>query len=81
MILIFRDQAILDEIGATPDIEGGIGPVLIGTPVTALDGRVAISHPFSGVDLDWLAAYMQGENPPCQVVDALPGDFIPVTAE
>ncbi len=103
MILIFASQATLDDIMCTPDIEGGCGPVMIGTPIrggryeqvpdddpesetgmktiVVPDGRVAISHPFSEVDLDWFAAYMQGENPPCQVVDALPGDFIPVTAE
>jgi len=76
MILIFKSQAILDEIGVSPDIEGGIGPVKIGTPVTAKDGRVAISHGFSEVDLDWLSAYTQGEKPTVFIVDKLPADFV-----
>lgn len=101
MILIFGSQAILDEIGATPDIEGGISPVMIGTTihgghyedvpdddpesetgikiVVVPDGRVAISHPFSEVELDWFSAYTQGENPKVVIVDTLPSDFIPVT--
>lgn len=81
MILIFGSQAILDDIQVTPDIEGGTGPVLIGTPVRAVDGRVAISHPFSEVDLDWFSAYTQEENPRVVIVDKLPSDFIPITNE
>jgi hypothetical protein len=75
-ILIFKNQAILDEIGFSPDIEGGIGPVKIGDPVKAVDGRVAICHPFSEVDLDWFSAYTQGENPQVVIVDKLPADFV-----
>jgi hypothetical protein len=33
LILIFASQATLDEIMCTPDIENGIGPVMIGTPI------------------------------------------------
>jgi len=80
-IIIFSSQAWLKEIVCTPDLENGIGPVLIGTPLQAQDGRVAIAHPFDEITCDWFEAYMQRENPPCQVVDALPGNFIPVTAE
>ena len=80
-ILIFASQATLDDIMCTPDIEGGCGPVLIGTPLQAQDGRVAIAHPFDEITCDWFEAYMQRENPPCQVVDELPVDFIPVTSE
>jgi hypothetical protein len=76
MILIFGSKAILDEIGASPDILGGIGPVLIGTPVTAKDGRVAISHNFSDVDLDWFKGYTQKLIPPVVIVDKLPKDFV-----
>lgn len=76
MILIFGSQAILDEVGATPDIEGGIGPVGIGDSVKAKDGRVAIAHPFSQIDLDWFEAYTQGENPKVLIVDELPKDFV-----
>jgi hypothetical protein len=79
LILIFASQATLDDIQCTPDIENGVGPVMIGTPVTAQDGRVAISHPFSEVDLDWFSAYTQGDAPPVTIVDLLPSDFIPIT--
>jgi hypothetical protein len=79
LILIFASQATLDDITCTPDIENGIGPVMIGTPVRAQDGRVAISHPFSEVDCDWFSAYTQGDNPAVVICDTLPRDFIPVT--
>lgn len=75
-ILIFKNQTMLDEIGFSPDIVGGIGPVKIGTPVTAVDGRVAISHPFNEVDLDWFSAYTQAENPQVVIVEKLPADFV-----
>jgi hypothetical protein len=75
MIAIFTNQAALDEIGATPIIEGGIGAVFIGTPVLAVDGRVAISHPFRQIDLDWLEAYAGAE-----IVEELPADFVPVVS-
>ncbi len=76
MILIFGSQAILDEIAASPDIENGIGPVRIGTPVTAKDGRVAVSHAFSDVDLDWFKGYTQKLVPPVLIVEKLPADFV-----
>jgi len=102
-ILIFASQATLDDIMCTPDIEGGCGPVMIGTPIrggryeqvpdddpesetgmktiVVPDGRVAISHPFSEVDLDWFSAYTQGEHPAVVITDTLPVDFIPITGE
>jgi hypothetical protein len=52
---------------------------MIGTPVRAKDGRVAISHPFSEVDCDWFSAYTQGDHPAVVICETLPGDFIPVT--
>jgi hypothetical protein len=79
LILIFASQATLDEIMCTPDIENGIGPVMIGTPVRAQDGRVAISHPFSEIELDWFAAYTQGDNPSVVICETLPVDFIPIS--
>jgi hypothetical protein len=79
LILIFASQATLDDITCTPDIENGIGPVMIGTPVRAQDGRVAISHPFSEVDLDWFAAYTQGDRPSMVICETLPVDFIPIS--
>jgi hypothetical protein len=79
MILIFASQATLDDIMCTPNIEGGCGPVMIGTPVKAQDGRVAISHPFSEIELDWFAAYTQGDNPSVVICETLPVDFIPIS--
>lgn len=79
MILIFASQATLDDITCTPDIENGIGPVMIGTPVKAQDGRVAISHQFSEIELDWFAAYTQGDNPSMVICETLPVDFIPIS--
>jgi hypothetical protein len=83
-ILIFRDQALLDEIGISPAIEGGIGAVLVGQcavtaesgevttyradSVRAVDGRVAISHGFSDIDLDWFTAYTQGDSPTVVII-------------
>jgi hypothetical protein len=79
LILIFASQATLDDIMCTPNIEGGCGPVMIGTPVRAQDGRVAISHPFSEVDLDWFSAYTQGDHPAVVICDRLPADFVPIS--
>lgn len=76
MILIFGSQAILDEIGYSPIIEGGIGAVKMGTPLVAKDGRVAICHPFSEVDMGWFTAYTDGENPKLLIVETLPADFV-----
>jgi hypothetical protein len=101
LILIFASQATLDEIMCTPDIEGGGGPVMIGTQIhgghyeqipdddpenetgmktiVVPDGRVAISHPFSEIELDWFAAYTQGDNPSVVICETLPVDFIPIS--
>jgi hypothetical protein len=101
VILIFASQATLDDIMCTPDIEGGCGPVIIGTlirggryeqvpdddpesetgmkTIVVPDGRVAISHQFSEVDLDWFAAYTQGDSPSMVICETLPVDFIPIT--
>lgn len=73
-ILIVPNQAILDEIAATPDIEGGIGPVMMGTPLEAKDGRFAVCHPWNRVSIDWLTAYTKGAAK-AEIVDELPKDF------
>jgi hypothetical protein len=79
MVLVFTNRASYDaikaDIVATPDIEGGIGPVLFGQPLVGADGRCAISHPWSEVDGDWLTAYTSGENPPMQILTKLPTDW------
>ncbi len=74
VVLVVPNQTILDEIGCTPDLEGGIGPVLIGAPLTGADGRRAVCHPWSEVTRDWLEAYVQNISG-CQVLDELPQDW------
>jgi len=58
-----------------PESETGMKTIVVP------DGRVAISHPFSEVDLDWFAAYTQGENPAVIIVEELPADFVPMVTE
>jgi len=58
-ILIVPNKDILTEIACTPDLEGGIGPVLLGEPLELADGRFACCHPWNEVTLDWLAGYVQ----------------------
>ena len=48
---------IAAEIEVTAAIEGGAGPVRLGTPARMSDGRLALSHPFLEVDVDWILAY------------------------
>ena len=76
-VLLAPNQALLDEIAATPDIEGGIGPVKMGTPLVAEDGRLAVCHPWNKVSIDWLTAYT-ANIAKAQVVDVLPKDFVVV---
>lgn len=59
--LIFANQAALQrialDIGTTPYLEGGVGPVRLGAAVPLADGRYLMSHDFHEPDLDWLEAY------------------------
>jgi len=68
--VIFPSKEAADEVMVTPDLEGGIGPVMLGDPVTAVDDRVAYCHPWNEVSLDWLEGYGG------TVVDSLPKDFV-----
>lgn len=82
MILGTTNPALWDEIGFTADIEDGIGPVKIGTPVTYLDPEGAtwylVCHPFAEVDGAWLEAYTSGDNPPVVILgDTIPEGFVP----
>lgn len=68
------------DIGATPDIEGGLGPVLVSDPAShavAADGRCAIAHPwpFDGPDADWLRAQV-ADVPGVEVLESLPADWV-----
>jgi hypothetical protein len=86
--LVFPDRAtadaVLREIAATPDLEGGSGPVWVWyDPDVALnvvgraegdDGRCMIAHPWSAVDRDWLEAYLAAW-PGVLMLDAVPGDW------
>jgi hypothetical protein len=77
-------DAVLREIAATPDIEGGIGPVWVWYDPDAAanvvgyaegaDGRCMIAHPWPAVDGDWLWAFL-GAWPGVLVLDAVPGDW------
>lgn len=72
MVIVFQTKAladtILNEICATPQLEGGVGAVIVWwRPENGentcqynqgADGRCAISHPWAEVDCDWLQAYM-----------------------
>jgi hypothetical protein len=59
--VIFGSQAaherLAPEIEVTAAIEGGAGPVKLGTPARMADGRLVMSHPFLEVDADWIRAY------------------------
>lgn len=68
--VVFQNKAVADEVQVTPDLEGGIGPVLLGDPVTADDGRVAYKHGWNEVSLDWLIGYGG------TVCEELPKDFV-----
>lgn len=59
-ILVVPNKTLLDEIVCTPDLEGGVGPVLIGTPIELADSRLACCHPWTEVITDWLTAYVVG---------------------
>lgn len=88
VVIVFPDRATADaalrEIAATPDLEGGTGPVWVWfdpdadtnqvTYAASVDGRVAIAHPWSEVDEDWLAAYL-ADWTDVVVTDALPADW------
>ena len=60
--LIFANQAALEritlEVEATPDVDGGAGPVRFGVAVPLTDGRYLMSHDFREADVDWLEAYV-----------------------
>lgn len=74
--LIVANQSLLDEIGYTPDIEGGIGPVKLGIPIKAKDGRLAVNHNWLEADKAWLESYL-AEVQGALMQEDLPADFIP----
>lgn len=57
MILIVPKKELADEIACTPDIEDGVGPVMLGIPIELKDGRFAYIHPWNYVTVDWLKGY------------------------
>lgn len=85
MILATTNDALWDEIGATPDIEDGAGPVLIGTRAVYVDEQGAtwyvVCHPFAEVDSAWILAYCSGDNPAVVMLEAIPAKWAPVGAE
>ena len=68
-------QDLIDEIYCTPHVEGGSGSVYVGAPLVSLDGRVAMSHGWSAVDLDWMEAYTQGAGVEVRADNTLPTDW------
>lgn len=88
LYIVFPDlataNAVLSEIAATPDIEGGIGPVWVwydpDNPANTIcyaggsDGRKMIAHPWSDVDRAWLGAYLAAW-PAVKLLDAPPVDW------
>ncbi|MEZ5365160.1 MAG: hypothetical protein R2748_23240 [Bryobacterales bacterium] len=59
--LLFANAAaharIAPSIEVTAAVEGGVGPVRLGTPAVLPDGRHVMSHVFEAVDADWILAY------------------------
>lgn len=76
MILATKNDALWDEIGATPDIEDGAGPVLIGTRAVYVDEQGAtwyvVAHPFAEIDGIWIVTYCSGDSPPVVILDSIP---------
>jgi hypothetical protein len=68
--VIFSSKEAADEVQVTPDLEGGIGPVMLGDGIQAVDGRIAYCHGWNEVSLDWMTGYGG------TVVDELPKDFV-----
>ena len=83
MILATKNDALWDEIGATPDIEDGVGPVLIGHRAVYLDEQGAAwyvcSHsPWADLDAAWLEAYTSGDSPAIVLFpDGVPAGWTP----
>ncbi len=72
-ILIVPTRELLDEIACIPNLDGGIGPVMMGIPVELADGRFAVVHPWHDVSIDWLTAYVSG----IEGAEVLEGDTLP----
>lgn len=82
MILGTQNDELWQEIGYTPDLEDGIGPVAIGDRLVLADETgtlwYLVCHPFAEVDGAWLEAYTSGDNPPVVVFgDVIPEGFVP----
>lgn len=58
--LIVPNQALADEIFATPDFEPAPQPVKLGLPLVLADNRLCFCHPWDEVVIDWLTAYVAG---------------------
>jgi hypothetical protein len=87
-VLVTTDPAVFRDIDCTPDLEDGIGPVMMGTPIAEAEGvpnrRYAVCHPWplegideagdpvGGVDVAWAWAYAYSA---IQVLPELPADW------
>jgi hypothetical protein len=88
-VIVFPSKAVADaalyEISCTPPIEGGVRVWCWFDPddpahnkvsyATSTDGRVAISHEFGDVTLDWLRAYLSAWSG-VLFLDSLPDDWV-----
>jgi len=51
---------------------------MMGEPVDGADGKVAVCHPFTEIDIAWILAYTADDPVPVMVCeDGLPADFFP----
>ena len=69
---------VLEAANPTDCIEGSGGPVILGTPVESVDGRVAWCHPFDEVTQAWLECRMAGIAGGT-MLESLPADFVGVS--
>lgn len=75
--VVTRNAALFADMLCTPDVEGGIGPVMFGVPLVE-DGsnpRYACIHPFAEIDRAWIEAYCSGETPTVEIMETLPPDW------
>ena len=70
-------DAVLEAANPTECIEGSGGPVILGTPVESVDGRLVWVHPFDEVTRAWLECRMVGIAG-ATIIEEMPADWVPV---
>lgn len=76
-VLVYPISAIEQVMEAVQPMAGfeGVGPCLLGSPIFSTDSRAAHIHPWSEVEMDFLAARVSGITG-AVVADAVPKDFV-----